>query len=1703
MHKRILLFILIGFSAGPVMAQQSLSRTASTIGSSDTGVGKFYYANRNEPPRAIEFKESTVTASYFVTNINHYLTIPAEFSFIEAESNTDKLGMRHRLLQQYYKGIPLEGMVYRVHEKDGFMTSANGKAVRKIILDTQVNLSEEQAFHLAVKYLQTKDTVYRSGRKLIVSKGFVFTPESFSVAFQFDISVSLIEQWRVSIDGRNGELLNKVSLVNNCFKEKVPPLPYGTGTGVTKYYGNKTIRVEKYDNGYSRLVGQTENGGAIGTYSFRNVSLWAWFFDDYEVYDVYSADNNHKDAIAVSVQWATEQAYEYYFKKHGRNSYDNQGSAIISYVHVDRNWDNAAWSRNKLLFGDGSNNNPLVELDVVSHELTHGVTQYEAQLQYSYEPGALNESFSDILAKAVEFDTFGDTATWQMAKHFRDGGLRDFSNPNLKNQPDTYAGDLWFTGYEDSGGVHYNSGVQNFWFYLLCEGGNGVNDHQLSYSVNSIGMEAATNITYRNLTEYLSYFSDYLDSRIGSLLATSDLYGKNSAIYQEVANAWDAVGVIDEPIITSVELYDITATTVKVKASIIPRGDTLTYHFEYGPTPALGSSSSNYPHPVEGINTINAIEGIVTGLQSGTKYYLRLVATNENGGTYATTEFTTISLAPLVKIKQMVDVTENTATLYGQVNPNSLSTSFYFEYGLTPALGLVTSSYPLSDTTEFLDVSAAVADLQPRRTYYYRLVATNGFTSSATESLSFFTALKPVISSYTPVAAPIGTEITILGQNFNSTREKNLVSFGATRGQVLSSSSTEIKVKVPAGASFGTITLLDSESGLTAESVQEFVPMFTGEFKKNNLQLRVALNEPYVWRTVVQDMDGDNKPDIVGIHSQGFSIFQNVNQGGDITEESFVRSTFNAPDFYSSSDFRVIDLDGNGLKDVVGRSTNGIRIYPNFSVPGYIFFGTPVELTFDSYPGQITFGDFDLDGRIDFAGVNSINSDSSVLKIFRNQKPGGTLSADNFVQQHVQTLPYYVDFLTIGDLNNDGTPDAMVSSDSDDFLSILKNTSHPGAFQFEENTIQDPSRGRFVRYIAHDLNQDGWKDVISNSPHLIGNLALFENEGASPDIMLATPVIALSDHEESAVQPTDINGDGKVDLLVGTGNRTLIFLKNKTGAGEQLSSSSFENIEEYGTPVPSAHSGDVSARLTINDLNGDGRPDVIASYSYGYGPHDGYSMEIWQNSPPNCLDPALITLTTSRSSVTIVLPPNTTLDQFEVEFTPLGSGNWYAVNSTTLYVSAGYNYQLRARARCYLGFTDYHYINFTLDCVDTNSFSISNIGVNSVFVYAPDLYNFEVQYSPTGTNQWSTLPQFNNQITNLLPGTAYDIRFRGRCNSTAEFKYKKFTTVCPQLSSLSITDVFYNSAMVLWTSSYTGEVILEYSENNVDWALLDETQIMFPLTPGKKYFVRGRMSCTDINSDFIYTSFTTPCPKVSSLYVDYITPFSARINWVDDSSTDGYILTYSMTPGGTVTTVETSATFFNLDGLHPGTQYTVAIAPKCIAAKDFTSKTFNTVCYAPFNLAVNAITHTTAELSWEVNFSDLPYSFEYSISGSNIWVTTETELTNILLSELRPGTRYEARVHINCLSETAPSASLRFQTNLYEETTFAPNPTDSEITIYPSKNLIGNHFSILDNTGRLVAQGELRDYTIDLSHFLPGLYILTIDGEKPVKIIKH
>jgi hypothetical protein len=213
--------------------------------------------------------------------------------------------------------------------------------------------------------------------------------------------------------------------------------------------------------------------------------------------------------------------------------------------------------------GDGIEMNEVVSIDAMGHEFTHLVTAAngDQNLPNYGEGGALNESFGDIIGNTIEAYAIGAT-DWLVARGVNlkteNNAMRSLKDPKSMNHPNTYKGKYWqsITGNPTGGkngndmdGVHTNCGVQNFWFFLLCEGGSGYIDDMAtneSYSVKGIGMDKAVQIVYHNLMHYITSKSQYPDSREGSIKAAIDLYGKGSQEHQSVVNAWHAVGVGDK-----------------------------------------------------------------------------------------------------------------------------------------------------------------------------------------------------------------------------------------------------------------------------------------------------------------------------------------------------------------------------------------------------------------------------------------------------------------------------------------------------------------------------------------------------------------------------------------------------------------------------------------------------------------------------------------------------------------------------------------------------------------------------------------------------------------------------------------------------------------------------------------------------------------------------------------------------------------------------------------------------------------------------------------------------------------------------------------------------------------------------------------------------------------------------------------------------
>ncbi|WP_445717302.1 CUB domain-containing protein [Flavobacterium sp.] len=274
----------------------------------------------------------------------------------------------------------------------------------------------------------------------------------------------------------------------------------------------------------------------------------------------YVVNNNNP---ALDVHWGIEKTYDFYLNVFNRNSFDGNGGLLKQYLNVPKTISSTMPNNAYAMgipynimaygFGDGISMNPVVGLDVAGHEFTHLVVNNNGNggLVYQGESGALNESFADIFGTSIEFYS-GINPDWLIGEDVmvQEPFLRSMSNPNATQNPDTYNGLHWTNPNNiqfDNGGVHINSGVQNFWFYLLSQGGSGTNDLNNLYTVTGIGINKARQIAYRNLVTYLSPNATYMDSFYGSLQAAQELYGANSTEFNAVRQAWYAVGIGNDP----------------------------------------------------------------------------------------------------------------------------------------------------------------------------------------------------------------------------------------------------------------------------------------------------------------------------------------------------------------------------------------------------------------------------------------------------------------------------------------------------------------------------------------------------------------------------------------------------------------------------------------------------------------------------------------------------------------------------------------------------------------------------------------------------------------------------------------------------------------------------------------------------------------------------------------------------------------------------------------------------------------------------------------------------------------------------------------------------------------------------------------------------------------------------------------------------
>jgi thermolysin len=466
-------------------------------------------------------------------------------------------GRRHERLAQLHKGIPVfGGELTRQSDASGTLT-VFGTFYEGIDVDVTPRMGPREAeARLAERGGRPFGT--RGGPELVV-----LPLEGGGYRLAYRIRAFFEQGFDVRqcfLDASTGELVLEY--------DDLQKQAAGLGTGVLG--DRKKISVTPSGSGFTSS--DKLRPPAIATYDFRfNVNRLILFLNaDGSPANLTSndlgtdADNDWTDGALVDAHVYSGYVYDYYFKRHGRHGLDNANIPMNSVTHALRREDYGLYStgvvfayfvnafyagEGVMYYGDGLPPSVILDgqhvnylaggLDVVAHELTHGVTDYSSQLIYNGEPGALNEAFSDMMGTSVEFYFQPEKADYLLGEDvFTPGGLRSMQNPMAHGDPDHYS--IRYTGPLDNGGVHTNSGIANNAFYLAIEGGQ----HRLGATVQGVGgarREQIERVFYRAFTSFLVPSANF--SQAATIQAARELYGGGSPAETAVTQAWTAVGV--------------------------------------------------------------------------------------------------------------------------------------------------------------------------------------------------------------------------------------------------------------------------------------------------------------------------------------------------------------------------------------------------------------------------------------------------------------------------------------------------------------------------------------------------------------------------------------------------------------------------------------------------------------------------------------------------------------------------------------------------------------------------------------------------------------------------------------------------------------------------------------------------------------------------------------------------------------------------------------------------------------------------------------------------------------------------------------------------------------------------------------------------------------------------------------------------------
>ncbi|MFH5255662.1 M4 family metallopeptidase [Burkholderia semiarida] len=485
----------------------------------------------------------------------------------------DPDGTEHVRFDRFHAGLPVIGGDVVVHSSNGQLKQASvtqlapinlagmiGKVGNRAVVRNAPDVGATRARHIAAARFNS-DVRRVDDPELVVFARDVTPTLAYAVRVYGKATDTHGDAALYYVDARTGTVLDAQDLIKTAA---------ATGTGRSLYYGNLTLTTDQTGTNAYRMLDPGRGGGSV--YDGRGLSS-----DEVEQatdLPIFTSSTNvwgnntttDRQTVAADIDYGLALTWDYYKTTHNRNGIFNDGRGVKSYAHVVFNTGsgttgaNAAWLSSRVMaYGDGEPGTrlpkPVVSVDVAGHEMSHGVTEATANLNYSGDAGGLNEATSDIFGTLVKFyaNNPNDPGNYVIGARVVSGGLRKMYKQDLDGRSYSCYPSGGFSWSNPRHDPHFTSGVGNRFFYLLSEGptvpstDTGLSRTQLvcngDTTFSGLGRDKAGKIWYRTLTVYLNANSSYPNARRASIQAANDLYGVNSAESATVARAWSAVGV--------------------------------------------------------------------------------------------------------------------------------------------------------------------------------------------------------------------------------------------------------------------------------------------------------------------------------------------------------------------------------------------------------------------------------------------------------------------------------------------------------------------------------------------------------------------------------------------------------------------------------------------------------------------------------------------------------------------------------------------------------------------------------------------------------------------------------------------------------------------------------------------------------------------------------------------------------------------------------------------------------------------------------------------------------------------------------------------------------------------------------------------------------------------------------------------------------